>query len=165
MSIHDLSDIATIIAGLVAAVGAPIALLTFKADREQKVNEQIFYLHDYLTRKEFHDSRLLIREHMPPKPIEAWTDAEKQAANFVCSSYDQAGILIVNRIIGPFPARVFLESSWGESICHQYEKLAPYLDSPRTPGGLTGREYFWTFGKLYVQARDVQKNRKAQAPR
>jgi hypothetical protein len=93
-----------------------------------------------------------VRTELCKKPYADWTDDDKQAANDVCASYDQAAILLAARVLDSGSEKHFLRSSWGKSICHQYELLKDFLDDRQTPTE-TGREFFRHFGELYAKAR------------
>lgn len=114
------------------------------------------YLHGYLSSDEFTKARHNIRTEPKSKNYEDWTENDKEAANKVCVSYDQAGILIYAGLLGKDNNNLFLKSSWGESVCHQYELLAVYLNNIQAPGR-TGMSFFEHFVWLYEQAKSARK--------
>ncbi|HEV3041603.1 MAG TPA: putative molybdenum carrier protein [Candidatus Angelobacter sp.] len=79
-------------------------------------------------------------------------------ANRVCASYDQAGILILDKAVDAKSAELFLRTSWGESICDQYEALQDFLEDWQTPWK-RGKEFFIHFGRLYKMARRHHRKR------
>lgn len=133
--------------------GASIFFAMLQLSREFRVHnlQSLFYLHQYLSQIELGRSRKRVRTELFDKPYVHWSDEDKQAANSVCASYDQAGILLSAGILDNKTCRSFLSSSWGESICDQYEALKPFLDDKQTPSKI-GREFFNHFSWLYRAA-------------
>ncbi|MBB5519494.1 DUF4760 domain-containing protein [Amphiplicatus metriothermophilus] len=116
------------IASTFAAAGVLIALWRVSHDIRTRNQQSFFYLHQYLSQEEFSVARRELRTRLHKLDYSQWTPEDKGFANRVCASYDQAGILITGGIVDARSADVFLRSSWGESICHQYEILKEYLD-------------------------------------
>ncbi len=145
-----ISNYANAAIALLTAATAFYAALQIRLARDQQQDQSLFYLHQYLASQDFSDARLHVREKLAKLPYDKWEDADRAKANSVAASYDQAGILLNTRIIGPTRRATLLNSSWGESICDQYELLSAYLNDMRTPAK-SGREYFAGFGKLYAE--------------
>lgn len=136
------------IATIITSLSVMIVFLRFVNDLKNQRLQSLIYLHQYLSQDDFSIARRAIRTDLYRKQYSDWTDEDKSFANRVCSSYDQAGIMITGGIIDYNTAKVLLKSSWGESICDQYEALKDYLDDKQTPTR-TGREFFRHFGDLY----------------
>ncbi|MGP0094367.1 MAG: hypothetical protein ACLPKB_31145 [Xanthobacteraceae bacterium] len=151
-AMHWWAELATIVTSL----SVLILLLSFVSNIRYQRLQSLIYLHQYLSQNDFSVARRAVRTILQKKPYCEWTEEDKLHANRVCASYDQAGILITGGIIDTRSAKVILKSSWGESICHQYEILATYLDDTQTPAG-TGREFFRHFGDLYDLAWDYHR--------
>ncbi len=145
------ANIATVITGL----SIIIALIQLVRESRKQNIEAFFYLHEYLSKDEFSDARKRVRKELYKKPYAEWTEDDKTKASEVCSSYDQAGILIQAGIIKKEAEAGFLGSSWGQSILDQYESLAPFLDDMQTPRQ-TGREFFRHFTWLYNETKKYQ---------
>ena len=82
-----------------------------------------------------------MRTELFKKDYSEWSEDDKEQANRVCASYDQAGILLSAGVVNPKTAKGFLSSSWGQSIVDQYESLEPFVNDKQTPTA-TGREFF-----------------------
>lgn len=149
-------EIISAIANIATSVGLIITIIVFITQIKQSNTDTFLYVHQYLSQSEFSEARKYIRTQLTNLPYAHWEETDKNNANIVCSSYDQAGILITSNIISKKYRKIFLKSSWGESIVHQYEKLSPYLDNEQAPG-LTGREFFVHFKTLYEQAKIYHK--------
>lgn len=148
MHLSDYLSIATI----VAAISATIAVFALWRQIRQQNLQSFYYIHQYLSLEEFRSARHLLRTKQHGKSISDLAEPEyRQAANAVCASYDQAGILITIGGIDRNSRELFLSSSWGESVCDHYEMLASYLDTKQTPQK-SGREFFRHFTDLYKQA-------------
>ncbi len=148
--LQNLSTVAQLVQAL-AAVSIFVAMWGLRRQIRQQNLSSFFYLHQYLSAKEYSNARKLVRTELFKKPYANWTADDKQAANDVCASYDQAAILLAARVLDSKSEKHFLKSSWGRSICHQYETLKDFLDDRQTPAE-TGREFFRHFGELYVKA-------------
>jgi len=120
--------------------------------RDQDKAQALFYLHKHLAKREFSVARRQVRTALWKKEYNEWSDEDKEMASAVCASYDQAGILILSKAVDTESADLFLESSWGESICDQYEALQEFLMDWQTPWK-RGREFFAHFERLYKIAR------------
>ncbi len=159
------ADFLANIATIFAAFGVLIALWRVSHDIRTRNQQSFFYLHQYLSQDGFSVARRELRERLREIDYEDWTEDDKASANRVCASYDQAGILITGGIVDSQSAEVFLRSSWGESICHQYEALSDYLDDDRVKRGVSairGRDFFVHFGDLYkISCRFHRKSRRA----
>lgn len=136
-----------------ALAGFSLIFVVIQLTREMRGQnlQSLFYLHQYLSQDEFSIARHLIRTELFNKPFNKWSDTDKKFANKVCASYDQAGLLISAGIMNKDTKELFLKSSWGESMCDQYESLRDYLDAKQTPNK-TGKEFFHHFSDLYTMA-------------
>ena len=152
------AQIGTILTGLT------IFFALVRLTREIRVQnlQSLFYLHQYLSQIDFGKARKAVRTKLFCKPYEEWTDEDKEAANNVCASYDQAGILISAGVLDDHTRKTFLSSSWGESICDQYECLKPFLDDMQTPNK-TGREFFCHFTMLYQETSQYHRSKKGKS--
>ena len=137
------------IAANIAEVLTSISLLAtmIQLIREMRTQswESFFYVHEYLSQDQFGEARKKVRTELYKKEYTEWTEEDKMAANRVCASYDQAGILLSQGLLNKRTRSGFLGSSWGRSIIDQYESLTPFLDDMQTPTQ-TGREFFHHFG-------------------
>ena len=148
-------DIAANIATVITSVSIFIALVQVLREVKGQDAQAFFYLHEYLSQNEFSDARKKLRTELFNKPYDEWNGEDFNCANKVCSSYDQAGILISSGIINKKIKTGFLSSSWGRSIIDQYEILTDFLDTKQTPT-LTGREFFKHFTWLYNESKRYQ---------
>lgn len=142
---------ATAITALLTAAIALFAALQLRASRKQQFDQALFYFHQYLANTKFGDARWHMREKLSAKPWNAWTAEDRSTANVVAASYDQAAMLLDTGAITKSHKRRFLQSSWGESICDQYEILSAFLNQNQTPQK-KGREFFIHFTNLYEEA-------------
>jgi hypothetical protein len=108
-------------------------------------------MHQYLAQEVFSAARSRVRKQLVDRPYESWDPDDRAAANNVCASYDQAGLLLSAGILRRDTRHLFLGSSWGESICDQYETLHEFLADKQTPTR-TGIEFFKHFAALYSEA-------------
>jgi hypothetical protein len=136
---------------IVASLGLIIAIVSLAREIRTQNLQSLFYLHQYLAQDEFSEARRLVRTHLFSRPYEKWSEGDRAQASKVCASYDQAGILIEAGILASDARDLFLRSSWGESICDQYEALGGFLSSRQTPKK-TGAEFFHHFTSLYQRA-------------
>ncbi|SOD94610.1 hypothetical protein SAMN05421508_10454 [Caenispirillum bisanense] len=144
MTWSTVADFATALT-LLATAGVLIGLVNTLRDQRRQA---LLYLHGYLARDELSAAREAVRCRLSTIPYAAWTDDDKLHASRVCASYDQAGFLMETKVIAPAQAELLLRSSWGESVCDQYEALEGFLDARQTPSK-TGRAFFVHFGRLY----------------
>ncbi len=153
MEINELNEVlvlGTHMAAILTGLSVVIVVLQFtKSVRVQNL-QAFFYLHQYLSSNDFGEARHLVRKILYKTDYLNWTVNEKEQVNKVCSSYDQAGLLLSLGILDEKTKRKFLSSSWGESICDQYEILKGYLDDHQTPGK-KGKYFFKHFVKLYEE--------------
>jgi uncharacterized protein with von Willebrand factor type A (vWA) domain len=145
MSILSIIDVITSMTVFIAVVQLIRQIKTENA-------QSFFYMHQYLSQEEFSTARKFVRSTLYKIPYSAWTEEHKDYANKVCSSYDQAGILLKTGAISKKNIALFLSSSWGQSIIDQYESLTAYLDDKQTPNK-TGREFFVHFTELYEKVK------------
>jgi hypothetical protein len=137
---------------IITGLSIVVLILSFRNELKSQRLQSLLYLHQYLAQDDLSAARRAVRTRLFKVPYGEWTDDDKIIANRVCASYDQAGILITSGAIDSKYAQALLSSSWGESICDQYEALAHFLDHQQTPRK-TGREFFRSFSDLYKMAR------------
>lgn len=154
-------QIAEQIANILVGFSLIILVLQFSKDTKGQNFQALFYLHQYLAQDEFGYARYMVRKELSEKDYSEWSVENKKYANEVCASYDQAGILISFGIMSAKTKRKFLKSSWGISICEQYDILNDYLNDKQTPLQ-TGREFFHHFTDLYKQAHFYHKKTNMQ---
>ncbi len=148
-------EIAANIAEVVTSISLVVAIIQLIREKGNENTSAFFYLHQYLSQEQFSIARKKVRTELFKKDYTTWTEEDREQANRVCASYDQAGILISGGVINPKTARGFLSSSWGRSIIDQYECLHAFLDDKQTPSQ-TGKEFFHHFTWLYLQAKKYQ---------
>lgn len=148
-------EIAANIAEVVTCISLVIAIVQLIREKGSENTSAFFYLHQYLSQEQFSAARKKVRTELFRKEYSEWSDEDKEQANRVCASYDQAGILISGKVINPKTAKGFLNSSWGTSIIDQYECLHSFLDDFQTPTQ-TGKQFFHHFTWLYEQAKKIQ---------
>jgi hypothetical protein len=86
----------------------------------------------FLQAPEVRSARQVVRQELSTKPLENWTDEERSAASKVVANYDVAAALLK---AGVAPINL-IASSWGPSIRHCHDVLAPYIAEQRQkPGG------------------------------
>ena len=147
--------IAANIAEVVTSISLVIAIIQLIREKGNENTSAFFYLHQYLSQEQFSAARKKVRTELFKKDYVEWTEEDKEQANRVCASYDQAGILISAKVINPKTAKGFLNSSWGIRIMDQYECLDKFLSDYQTPTQ-TGKEFFHHFTWLYEEAKKVQ---------
>ena len=147
------------IATLMTALATPITVLVMATqlylNRKDEQVSRLYYLHNYLVGSQFGHARYHVRHELVNKPYEDWSPEDHAQANLVCGSYDQAGILFSLGLVSPKLRRSFLSSSWGESVCDQYEILGPFLKDQQTPCK-TGEEFFEHFRRLHDEAAEIR---------
>ena len=148
-------EIAADVATIVTSISLIVAIVQLIREKGNENTASFFYLHKYLSQEQFSIARKKVRTELFKKPYHEWTDQDKEEANRVCASYDQAGILISAGVVNGKTAKGFLSSSWGRSIVDQYECLADFLNDKQTPSQ-TGKEFFHHFTWLYNQAKKYQ---------
>ena len=150
-------ELAANMATVITSISIFFAMLQLVKEMRKESWEAFFYLHQYLSQDQFGEARKKVRTELYKLDYDKWTEEDITLANRVCSSYDQAGILLSQNLLTKKSKRNFLCSSWGNSIIDQYEALEPYLDDMQTPTQ-TGREFFKHFTWLYNEKkRDREK--------
>lgn len=140
--------------GLVAvAISTVVALRAFQGERRSREVQTFLHLHGFIAQEHFHKARQLIRQHQA-EPLAQWSDEHRDAAHSVCSSYDQAGLL-VDLIEDRAIVDQWLKGSWGQSILKQYEWLSPYLEE--LDDGKPRAAFYLHFGHLATRAKEVRK--------
>lgn len=147
--------LAAVIAQSIAALAIVIAMVQLAREIRTRNFQALYYLHKYLSQDHLSRARHRLRTELLDKRLADWTDEDREAANRVCASYDQAGFLISERVLPRGTKSAFLRSSWGDSICDQHDILRDYLHSRLTPT-LTGQAFFRHFQYLYREACRVQ---------
>ena len=145
--LQTLADLGSVV-GSFSLIIAAIALI--REMRTQNL-QNLFYLHQYLSQDELSNARRRVRTEIHRREYHEWNDEDREAASRVCASYDQAGLLIGAGVLNDQARKLLLSSSWGESICDQYESLQPFLYDQQTPSR-TGFEFFQHFTALYNEA-------------
>ena len=148
-------DVAADVATVITSVSLIITIIQLIRERGNENTASFFYLHKYLSQEQFSVARKKVRTELFKKDYSCWTEEDREHANRVCASYDQAGILISSGVVSKKAARGFLSSSWGQSIIDQFESLSPFLNDMQTPT-LTGKQFFRHFEWLYRQAKKHQ---------
>ena len=148
-------EIAANIAEVITSISLVVAIVQLIREKGNENTSAFFYLHQYLSQEQFSIARKKVRTELFKKDYAEWTDEDREQANRVCASYDQAGILISGKVINPKTARGLLNSSWGISIIDQYESLENFLNDYQTPTQ-TGKEFFHHFTWLYEQTKKIQ---------
>jgi hypothetical protein len=143
------------ISQIVTATALVLGVLQLRKEYIGQNNNSLVYLHNYLSKDQFIEARHEIKVNLRFKDYDEWTDEDRSMANLICSSYDQAGILLAFGIVNAKTKRKLLASSWGVSICDQYECLAHYLEAKQTPSQ-NGKEFFKHFVALYNEAKKYQ---------
>ena len=160
----DWSVIASI-SSFITSFSVLLVIIQIKKNSDTQNTSSFFYLHNFLSSEALMVARKEVRTVLYGKPYEEWTEEDKSNANRVCASYDQAGILLNYGIIDNKTKKLFLLSSWGKSILHQYEALAQFLDDRQSPAcaccinkkptcekpKCTGRAFFEHFTRLYEE--------------
>ena len=141
-----------------AAIALCVTVFRLVNERKGERHHAFFYLHEHLAKSEFSVARRRVRTALWRKEYSEWDDEDREMANRVCASYDQAGILILDKAIDAKSAERFLRTSWGESICDQYEALQDFLNDWQTPWK-RGKDFFVHFGRLYKMARRYHRKR------
>ena len=159
------------IANIVVSVSVLLMIIQLLREIKSQNTQSFFYLHNYLSNDTLNAARKAVRVELSGKLYNNWTDEDKNNANRVCASYDQAGILLSSGVIDRKTKKQFLTSSWGKSIIHQYESLKEFLDNRQAPKcksckceafgfcdepKCTGRAFFEHFYWLYEETKKYQ---------
>ena len=103
---------------------------------------------DFLQEPAVREVRHTVRAVLSQKPLESWTDQEKDHASRVTANYDVAGALVKSGIA---PVEL-VAANWGLSIIHCYEILEPWIDAHQNLPG--ARASYWSnFKWLYEEAK------------
>ena len=148
-------EIAPDVATVITSISLVVAIVQLIREKGNENTASFFYLHKYLSQEQFSVARKKVRTELFKKDYATWSEDDKEQANRVCASYDQAGILLSAGVVNPKTAKGFLSSSWGQSIVDQYESLEPFLNDKQTPTA-TGKEFFHHFTWIYNQAKKYQ---------
>lgn len=136
----------------IAGISLFFAVMQLTREIRNQNMQSLFYLHQYLAQDEASAAFHHVRTELHRRPFETWDEVDMRAANKACATYDQAGLLLSTGILNRKTRAAFLSSSWGMSICDQYETLVPYLREMQTPTR-SGAEFFGHFAELYAEAR------------
>jgi hypothetical protein len=102
----------------------------------------------FLQEPDVREARHTVRAVLSQKPMEEWTDREKDHASRVTANYDVAGALVKSGIA---PVDL-VAANWGPSIIHCYEVLKPWVEAHRNRPG--ARATYWSnFKWLYEEAK------------
>ena len=83
-------EIAADIATITTSISLIIAIIQLIREKGNENTASFFYLHKYLSQEQFSLARKKVRTILFKKPYEEWTEDDKEQANRVCASYDQA---------------------------------------------------------------------------
>ena len=151
----SLPEIIGLVANIVTSISIVVVIVELYSNRKDQQVSRLYYLHNYLAAEQFAQARYHVRHELESKQYSLWSAQDKIMANLVCASYDQAGVIFSFDLINVKLGKTFLKSSWGESICDQYEILEPFMKDKQTPKK-TGVEFFRHFHDLYMQAKQIR---------
>jgi len=107
------------------------------AARQASTSQNALTLIQFLQAEDIRIARRILI-NLQSKPLDAWSDAEKSAAEQVCTSYDIVAIMIKEGIA---PKSIFVEN-WGDSITKCYSAAAPFIAKTRE---IRGAKYWDDF--------------------
>lgn len=103
---------------------------------------------NFLQEPEIREARHTVRAVLSAKPMEHWSEKEKDHASRVTANYDVTGALVKS---GLAPVEL-IAANWGPSIIHCYEVLEPWIEEHQTRLG--ARMSYWrNFKWLYEEAK------------
>lgn len=103
---------------------------------------------DFLQEPDVRKARHTVRAILSQKPMEEWSDEEKDHASTVTANYDVTGALVKSGIA---PIEL-IAANWGPSIIHCYEVLEPWINAHRNGPGAHAT-YWSNFKWLYEEAK------------
>lgn len=103
---------------------------------------------EFLQDPDVRKARYTVRAALSQKPMEEWSDDEKDHASKVTANYDVAGALVKSGI-APID---LVATNWGPSIIHCYEVLKPWIEVHRSRQG-SSPTYWSNFKWLYDEAK------------
>lgn len=103
---------------------------------------------DFLQEPNVREARHTVRAILSQKPMEHWTDEEKDHASRITANYDVVGALVKTGIA---PVDL-IAANWGPSIIHCYEVLEPWIEAHRNRPGAHAT-YWSNFKWLYEQSK------------
>lgn len=92
-------ELAANIATVITSISIFFAMLQLVKEMRKESWEALFYLHQYLSQDQFGEARKKVRTELYKLDYEKWTEEDITFANRVCSSYDQAGILLSQNLL------------------------------------------------------------------
>ncbi len=105
---------------------------------------------DFLQEPAIREARHTVRAALSQKPMEHWSDHEKDHASRVTANYDVAGAIVKS---GLAPVDL-IAANWGPSIIHCYEVLEPWIQEYRNRPG--AHDSYWSnFKWLYDEAKNA----------
>ncbi len=150
------------VSGFVSALVALASLLLVsfhrRAQRYSWDTQRLLYLHGFLSSSDQMAARRWLRAR---KDETAWDVKEDEFADVVSAAYDQAGILLLAPgLVNSKQTKYLLRSSWGKSICEQYELIEKRerhraLRGPHKTHTLLN--HFTHFGDLYRATKKAQR--------
>lgn len=152
MELKDALLIGTQLASILTGISVIFVALQFIKSVKSQNLQSFFYIHQYLSNNTFGKARHTVRKELAKKAYSEWKEDDMGQVNKVCSSYDQTGILISMGVLDKKTKAKFLASSWGESICDQFEILEEFLNNYQTPNK-KGKDFFVHFEELYNEAK------------
>jgi hypothetical protein len=149
-------EVAANIATVITSLSLIVVVIQLLREMKSQSIQSFYYLHQYLSQEEFRKARVVVRTKLYKLDYSKWDNQDKMYANAVCSSYDQAGILIESKVLNTKMMKIFLKSSWGNSVIDQYQVLKPFLADFQT-SNKSGFDFFVHFTKLYNEALKYEK--------
>ncbi len=105
--------------------------------RQSSTAQNLISLINYLQAESVRHARTFVLTELESKPVEKWSEKDREAASIVCSTYNTAAILLQMGII---PNEPFLEN-WGVSIQKCYGILGPFIELMQQPD--EGGPLYW----------------------
>jgi hypothetical protein len=137
-----------IVIAIVAFATVWVYYFQLRAMQNSAVGNNILALVNFLQQPHVREARTTVLTVLRTKPYAEWTSEERRAAGLVCSTYDIAGILILD--LKMVPSAPFL-SNWGPSIRNCFEIVRPFHAEMRSIAH-SGPEYWKVFGRLAEQS-------------
>jgi hypothetical protein len=116
------------------------------ATRESSVAQNILAVVNFLQAEDVRAARTIVRRQLRSKPMNEWSEQEREAASRVCATYDVAAVLLREKLV---PLGPFVEN-WGPSIADCHQILLPFIEKMQEPTK-SGPNYWDDFGWLYAQ--------------
>jgi hypothetical protein len=130
-----------------------------RAQRYSWDSQRLLYLHSFLSSAEQMEARRSLRSKTD---VATWQTKDDDFADVISAAYDQAGILLLAPgLVTSKQTKYLLKSSWGKSICEQFEhieKRENYRDLTKSLPLKTHtlKNHFVHFGDLYRLAKKAR---------